>query len=64
MTCVELPDLTVFNSYKAADKTTADHSHVIGSIRLFYSDIGTVQMYQYANYADNPPIPRGGWGGC
>ena len=57
---VELPDLTVFNSYKAADKITANNSHVIGTIRLFWNakilTAQTITATCRASPSDNPPI--------
>ena len=57
---IELPDLAVFNSYKAADKITANNSHVIGTIRLFWNakilTAQTITVTSQASPSDNPPI--------
>ena len=57
---IELPDLAVFNSYKAADKINANNSHVIGTTRLFWNptvnNTQTVSAACRASPSDNPPV--------
>ena len=60
---IELPDLTVFNSYQAADTTTANNSHIIGTTRLFWNakvtSTMTISASCRASPSDNPPIRCG-----